>query len=114
MRRGTTIYLYELAEILPSVAIPVGMPAALMVTAFGAGIQLMGDEGRNDPTNRRRLCRLTNPASSKSLVINLPMKIPGAVDPRLTLVEAATWLIALNLYRTYDAWPSQHPDGWTH
>jgi cytochrome c oxidase subunit 2 len=50
MQRGTTIYLYELAWILPSVAIPVGMLVALMVTAFGAGIHLPGDEGRIDPT----------------------------------------------------------------
>lgn len=49
MRRGATVYLYELAWILPSIAIPVGMLAALMVTAFGAGIHLAGDEGRIDP-----------------------------------------------------------------
>jgi cytochrome c oxidase subunit 2 len=48
--RGTTIYLYELAWILPSVAIPVGMLVALMVTAFGAGIHVPGDAGRVDPT----------------------------------------------------------------
>ena len=40
MKRGTTIYLYELAWILPSIALPVGMLAALAVTAFGAGIHL--------------------------------------------------------------------------
>ncbi|HSF34017.1 MAG TPA: cytochrome C oxidase subunit II, partial [Candidatus Tectomicrobia bacterium] len=50
MRRGTTIYLYELAWILPSVAIPVGMLVALMVTAFGAGIHVPADEGRIDPS----------------------------------------------------------------
>lgn len=50
MRRGTTVYLYELAWILPSVAIPVGALAALLVTAFGAGIHLPGREGRVDPT----------------------------------------------------------------
>jgi cytochrome c oxidase subunit 2 len=50
MKRGTTIYLYELAWILPSVAIPVGMLVALMVTAFGAGIHVPSDEGRIDPT----------------------------------------------------------------
>jgi cytochrome c oxidase subunit 2 len=48
--RGYTIYLYELAWILPSVAIPVGMLVALMVTAFGAGIHVPGDAGRLDPT----------------------------------------------------------------
>jgi hypothetical protein len=35
MQRHTTLYLYELAWMLPSVAIPVGMLAALAVTAFG-------------------------------------------------------------------------------
>jgi cytochrome c oxidase subunit 2 len=50
MKRGTTISLYELAWILPSIAIPVGMLVALIVTAFGAGIHLPGPEGRVDPT----------------------------------------------------------------
>jgi cytochrome c oxidase subunit 2 len=45
-RPSTTVYLYELAWILPSIAIPVGMLAALTVTAFGAGIHLPGAEGR--------------------------------------------------------------------
>ena len=43
MRAPSTIYLYELAWILPSVAIPVGILAALVVTAFGAGIHLPAD-----------------------------------------------------------------------
>src|SRR5215831_11281291 len=50
MKNGATVYLYELAWILPSVAIPVGMLAALLVTAFGAHIHLPGLEGRVDPT----------------------------------------------------------------
>lgn len=50
MKRGTTVYLYELLWILPSIAIPVGMLAALVVTAFGAGIHLPGVEGRVVPT----------------------------------------------------------------
>src|SRR5688572_13568235 len=48
-KRNTTVYLYELAWILPSIAIPVGMLAALAVTAFGAGIRLPSAEGRIDP-----------------------------------------------------------------
>jgi cytochrome c oxidase subunit 2 len=48
-RPGTTVYLYELAWILPSIAIPVGMLAALAVTAFGAGIHLPTVEGRVPP-----------------------------------------------------------------
>lgn len=46
----TTVYLYELAWILPSIAIPIGMLAALTVTAFGAGIHLPGVAGRISPT----------------------------------------------------------------
>jgi cytochrome c oxidase subunit 2 len=48
-RPVTTIYLYELAWILPSIAIPVGMLVALAVTAFGAGIHLPGVAGRQPP-----------------------------------------------------------------
>ena len=50
MKSGTTVYLYELAWILPSIAIPVGMLVALVVTAFGVGIHLPGDAGRIDVT----------------------------------------------------------------
>ena len=49
MRKHTTLYLYELAWMLPSVALPVGMLAALAVTAFGAHIGLPGEAGRVDP-----------------------------------------------------------------
>lgn len=49
-RRSTTLYLWELAWILPSIALPVGMLAALAVTAFGAGINVAGDLGRIDST----------------------------------------------------------------
>ena len=47
--RPSTVYLWELAWILPSIALPVGMLAALAVTAFGAGINVAGDRGRIDP-----------------------------------------------------------------
>ena len=49
MKSGTTVYLYELAWILPSIAIPVGMLVALTVTAFGAGVHLPSAAGRVDP-----------------------------------------------------------------
>jgi cytochrome c oxidase subunit 2 len=48
MRRGTTVYLWELAWILPSIAIPIGMLVALAVTAFGAGVHVPSDAGRID------------------------------------------------------------------
>ncbi|HEX9818412.1 MAG TPA: cytochrome c oxidase subunit II [Methylomirabilota bacterium] len=53
-RPSPTVYLYELAWILPSIAIPVGMLAALTVTAFGAGIHLPTVEGRVSPTQVAR------------------------------------------------------------
>jgi cytochrome c oxidase subunit II len=61
VRRGTTVYLYELAWILPSIAIPVGMLAALTVTAFGAGIHLPTAEGRVDPTKVAQTAPFDNP-----------------------------------------------------
>jgi cytochrome c oxidase subunit 2 len=48
-KNDTTLYLYELAWMLPSVALPVGMLAALLVTAFGAHIHLPGQEVTIDP-----------------------------------------------------------------
>ena len=48
-KNDTTLYLYELAWILPSVALPVGMLAALLVTAFGAHIHLPGQAATIDP-----------------------------------------------------------------
>ena len=49
MKRNTTVYLYELAWILPSIAIPVGMLSALLVTSFGAGIHVPSVAGRVNP-----------------------------------------------------------------
>ena len=65
MMRGMTIYLYELAWILPSVAIPAAMLVALVVTAFGAGIHVPGVDGRVDPTK---------------LVETAPFNEPGVVE----------------------------------
>src|SRR4029450_5853792 len=49
-RRSSTVYLWELAWILPSIALPISMLTALAVTALGAGITLVGDHGRIDST----------------------------------------------------------------
>jgi cytochrome c oxidase subunit 2 len=65
MKRDTTLYLYELAWMLPSVAIPVGMLAALLVTAFGAHLGLPGDAGRIDPTK---------------VAVTAPFDQPGVVE----------------------------------
>jgi cytochrome c oxidase subunit 2 len=50
MRPSSTAHLYELAWILPSIALPIGMLVALVVTAFGVGVLVPGDAGRVDPT----------------------------------------------------------------
>jgi cytochrome c oxidase subunit 2 len=75
-RRATTVYLWELAWILPSFALPVGMLVALAVTAFGAGIQLTGDQGRVDP---RKLAE--HPLFKEPGVTEVA---PGVYEVRLT------------------------------
>src|SRR5215468_7103911 len=65
MKRNTTVYLYELAWILPSIAIPVGMLAALTVTAFGAGIHLPGVAGRVEPAKLAETKPFDKPAVEK-------------------------------------------------
>lgn len=82
-RRATTVYLWELAWILPSFAIPVGMLVALAVTAFGAGIHLTGDQGRVDP---RRVAE--HPLFKEPGVVETA---PGQYDVRLT---AQIWSFA--------------------
>ena len=83
MKRGTTVYLYELAWILPSVAIPIGMLVALVVTAFGAGVHLPGDEGRVDP----RTVGQTGPFAEPGVV----QIAPGQYEVRMT---AQIWSFA--------------------
>jgi cytochrome c oxidase subunit 2 len=70
MKRGATVYLYELAWILPSIAIPVGMLAALLVTAFGAGIHVPSIAGHVDPTKVRE----TPPFDKPGLVQTGPLR----------------------------------------
>ncbi len=48
-RNNLSVYIYELAWVLPSIAIPVGMLVAIAVSAFAMGIHLPGPEGRLDP-----------------------------------------------------------------
>jgi cytochrome c oxidase subunit 1 len=42
-----------------------------------------------------------------------PMKAHVAFYLGLTLVVAATWLVALSLFRTYRVWRGKHPGEWT-
>ena len=82
-RGSTTIYLYELAWILPSIAIPVGMLVALTVTAFGAGIHLPGVAGRVNPQAVAQTPPFNEPG-----VIQLA---PGLYEVRMT---AQIWSFA--------------------
>lgn len=88
MQRGTTVYLYELAWILPSIAIPVGMLVALIVTAFGMGVHLPGIGGRVDPTRVAE----TPPFDQPGVV---PLG-PGRYEVRMV---AGVWFFAPNEVR---------------
>lgn len=88
MRQPTTVYLYELAWILPSIAIPVGMLVALIVTAFGAGIHVPGDAGRVDPTQLA-----TTPPFDRPGVVQVG---PGQYEVRMV---AGIWSFAPNEIR---------------
>ena len=83
VKRGTTIYLYELAWILPSIALPVGMLVALTVTAFGAGIHLPSDVGRVDSR------RVTETAPFDALAVK--QIAPGQYEVRML---AQIWAFA--------------------
>lgn len=88
MRRGSTVYLYELAWILPSIAIPVAMLVALVVFAFGADVHLPGDAGRVDPTKI-----LTTAPFDQPGVVEVG---PGRYEVRMV---AGIWLFTPNVIR---------------
>ena len=79
MKHGATVYLYELAWILPSIAIPVGMLVALIVTAFGAGIHLPSIAGRVDPTKVPRRRRSTSPAWCRRAPARYEVRMVGQI-----------------------------------
>jgi hypothetical protein len=64
--RSSTVYLWELAWILPSIALPISMLTALAVTALGAGITIVGDLGRVDSTRSPSTRSSRSPASPRS------------------------------------------------
>jgi cytochrome c oxidase subunit 2 len=84
----TTVYLYEFAWILPSIAIPVGMLAALTVTAFGAGIHLPSVAGRVSPTRVSETAPFDHPG-----VVQVG---PGRYEVRMT---SQIWAYAPNEIR---------------
>jgi cytochrome c oxidase subunit 2 len=87
-RRPTTVYLWELAWILPSFALPVGMLAALAVTALGAGITVTGNQGQVDS---RKVAE--HPLFKEPGVREIA---PGQYEVRLT---AQIWAFAPNEIR---------------
>ena len=90
-RGSSTVRLWELAWILPSFAIPVGMLAALAVTAFGAGINLVGDQGRVDPVKIAE-----HPLFKEPGVVQIA---PGQYEVRMT---AQIWAFVPNEIRVPD------------
>jgi cytochrome c oxidase subunit 2 len=87
-RPASTVHLWELAWILPSFALPVGMLAALAVTAWGAGITVVGDRGRIDPTRVAE-----HPLFKEPGVVQIA---PGQYEVRMT---AQIWAFAPNEIR---------------
>jgi cytochrome c oxidase subunit 2 len=81
MRQGSgfTIYLYELAWILPSIAIPVGMLAALLVTAFGAGIHVPSVAGRVDPTKLAETAPFNAPGVVQTGPLSYEVRLVGQI-----------------------------------
>ena len=88
VKQRPSLYLYELAWILPSLAIPAGMLAALLVTAFGAGIHLPGREERIDPARVSQTPPFDSPG-----VVELA---PGRYEARMT---AQIWTFTPNEIR---------------
>ena len=80
-RPPTTVYLYELAWILPSIAIPIGMLAALTVTAFGAGIHLPSMAGRVSPTQVGQAAPLDNPGVRQTGPGHSEVVMPSQICP---------------------------------
>jgi cytochrome c oxidase subunit 2 len=54
-------YLFEVAWILPSVAIPISFLVAIVLTAFAVGIQVPGVGGRIDPREVDRTAPFSQP-----------------------------------------------------
>ncbi|MEN9938571.1 MAG: hypothetical protein RLZZ387_5150 [Chloroflexota bacterium] len=49
MNNKQAAYLFEIAWILPSIAVPIALLVAIVLTAFAVGIAVPGDAGRIDP-----------------------------------------------------------------
>jgi cytochrome c oxidase subunit 2 len=79
MKRGATVYLYELAWILPSIAIPVGMLAALLVTAFGAGIHVPSVAGRIDPAKVAETPPFDHPGVAQTGPLRYEVRMVGQI-----------------------------------
>jgi cytochrome c oxidase subunit 2 len=60
-------YLFEVAWILPSVAIPAALLVAVTVTAFAAGIRVPGAAGRVDPAKLATTAPFDKPGELREL-----------------------------------------------
>ncbi|HWQ13060.1 MAG TPA: cytochrome c oxidase subunit II [Roseiflexaceae bacterium] len=49
MTKKQAAYLFEIAWILPSIAVPIALLVAIVLTAFAVGIAVPGEAGRVDP-----------------------------------------------------------------
>jgi cytochrome c oxidase subunit 2 len=56
-----SIYLFEFAWILPSIAIPAAMLVAIAISAFAIGINVQGVSGRIDPARIDQTAPFDNP-----------------------------------------------------
>jgi cytochrome c oxidase subunit 2 len=79
MKPGATVYLYELAWILPSIAIPVGMLAALLVTAFGAGLHVPSVAGRIDPSKVTETAPFDQPGVVQTGPVSYEVRMIGQI-----------------------------------
>ncbi len=88
MKNGSKAHLYELAWILPSIAIPVAMLVAIIITAYGAGVHLPTDAGRVNPATL-----YTAPPFNKPGVYQVG---PGRYEVRMI---AGIWVFTPNVIR---------------
>ena len=91
MKQGATVYLYELAWILPSIAIPVGMLAALLVTAFGAGIHVPSVAGRIDPTRVTETAPFDQPGVVQTGPVSYEVRMIGQIWASPRTRSACRW-----------------------
>ncbi|MFN8521791.1 MAG: cytochrome c oxidase subunit II [Chloroflexota bacterium] len=93
--------IFELAWILPSIALPVAMLVAITVTAFGMGIHVPNIEGSIDPTTLAQSAQFKEPGivqtAPKKYEVTMvaqtwqfrpnDIKVPAGSDVRFTITS---------------------------